>query len=210
MPKVPGSPVPVRKPAFATDRKGSDSMRATWLGHACYFVEFPSGLRVLFDPVFEDTCAPVSFLSSKRFTPAPCTIADLPFVDAVVISHSHYDHLSNPTVLEIRKHHPNAHYFVGLGLKKWFRNAGINNVTELDWWEDAELTLETPESLIKGRFSCFPAQHSSGRTGFDKDTTLWASWGVATTTSSGVIKSVFFGGDTGCEFFSLYKFHEIR
>ncbi|KAK0715955.1 beta-lactamase superfamily domain-containing protein [Lasiosphaeris hirsuta] len=191
--------VAVRKPTFLSSRRASKDLRATWLGHACYYVEFPSGLRVLFDPVFEDACAPVSFLGPKRFTERPCSISEIPIVDAVVISHSHYDHLSAPSVHEIKKHHPGAHFFVGLGLEKWFRSCGIDKVTELDWWEDADVTLtpnappaEAKSAPITARFSCLPAQHSSGRTGFDKDKTLWCSWGVS---SEG--KSVFFGGDTG-------------
>lgn len=78
--------VPVHKPSFLPSRTTS-TLRATWLGHACYYVEFPSGLRVLFDPVFTDRCSPFSFLGPKRYTDAPCQIADIPFVDACVISH---------------------------------------------------------------------------------------------------------------------------
>lgn len=206
----------VRKPSFLPTRTSSSAqIRATWLGHACYYVEYPSGLRVLFDPVFEDRCSPVQFMGPKRFTPPPCGVADLPFVDAVVISHSHYDHLSNLTVHEIAKHHPRAHFFVGLGLEKWFRDAGIERVTELDWWESADMTV-TPEDSdklaqdgagsapsaggerITARFGCLPAQHSSGRTGLDKDRTLWCSWGVSSSSASSPdARSVYFGGDTG-------------
>ncbi|KAJ6438966.1 Tryptophan 2-halogenase [Purpureocillium lavendulum] len=186
-------------------------LRATWLGHACYYVEFPSGLRVLFDP---------------RYTPRPCNIADIPAIDAVVISHSHYDHLSHTSVLEIQRSHPDVQFFVGLGLEKWFRKSGLKNVTELDWWEDAELTVQVaaakgaatagdsepaavngiknhnnnansnndkgPMRSISARVSCLPCQHTSARSLLDKDTTLWCSWGVK---SGG--KSVWFGGDTG-------------
>ncbi len=192
--------MPVVKPEFLPTRKASDSLRATWLGHACYYVEFPSGLRVLFDPVFEDRCSPFTFLGPKRFTEKPCDLEDIPFVDAVVISHSHYDHLSHSSVLEIQKHNPNAHFFVGMGLEKWFRKAGLTHVTELDWWEDADLELSieknstdtgAPES-IQARIMCTPAQHTSARGIFDRDTTLWCSWGVR---SGG--RSVWFGGDTG-------------
>jgi len=194
--------VPVVKPQFLPERTVSDELRATWLGHACYYVEYPSGLRVLFDPVFEDCCAPVSLPSLKRYSKPPCAIADIPFVDAVVISHSHYDHLSYPSVQEIQKHHPNAHFFVGLGLEKWFKSSGIENVTEMDWWDEADVTF-TPKAAkedakapepIKARISCLPSQHSSGRSGFDKDHTLWASWGVRSGTPE---KTVWFGGDTG-------------
>lgn len=200
--------VPVVKPNWLPNRFGASGgpkeggkIRATWLGHACYYVEYPSGLRILFDPVFEDCCSPfpVSLIGPKRYTPPPCEIKDIPAIDAVVISHSHYDHLSHPSVLEIQKYHPKVQFFVGLGLEKWFRNQGINNVTELDWWEEADLTVTVRddkdadvERKITARISCLPSQHTSARTPFDKDTTLWASWAL----KSGE-KSVWFGGDTG-------------
>lgn len=155
---------------------------------------------MLFDPVFEDCCAPTSLLGFKRYTEPPCEIADIPYVDAVVISHSHYDHLSYLSVQEVKKHHPDAHFFVGLGLKKWFNSSGVDNVTEMDWWDEAEVTFtpkpaaEADKELqpIKATISCLPSQHSSGRSGFDKDHTLWASWGVRSAE-----KLVWFGGDTG-------------
>ncbi|KAL8694708.1 MAG: hypothetical protein Q9218_000719 [Villophora microphyllina] len=205
--------VPVRKPQFLTSRK-TPTLRATWLGHACYFVEFPGGLRVLFDPVFEPRCSPFTWLGPKRYTEVPCQIEDIPIVDAVVISHSHYDHLSHPTVKRIHSRHPNAHFFVPLRLKQFFISSGIKNVTELDWWEERDLQLtksssqdskpristdtdssveeKTTDDSITARFGCLPCQHTSARSGFDKGHTLWASWSV----SSGG-RSVWFGGDTG-------------
>ncbi|PTB47207.1 uncharacterized protein TrAFT101_003360 [Trichoderma asperellum] len=196
MPDTKPPTVPVVKPEWLPSRDASDKIRATWLGHACYYVEFPSGLRVLFDPVFEDRCSPFRFMGPKRYTPRPCDLKDIPIVDAVVISHSHYDHLSHTSVLEIQKHHPDVQFFVGLGLESWFRSSGLKNVTELDWWEDAELTVKVPaggdKKSISAKISCLPCQHTSARTAFDKDTTLWCSWGVR----SGE-KSVWFGGDTG-------------
>ncbi|KAI4871064.1 Metallo-hydrolase/oxidoreductase [Hypoxylon rubiginosum] len=211
-PKLEEKLVPVVAPQFLPTRTSSDKLRATWLGHACYYVEYPSGLRVLFDPVFEDCCAPFSFLGFKRYTEPPCRMADLPFVDAVVISHSHYDHLSYASVQEVQKHHPDAHFFVGLGLEKWFKQGGLHNVTELDWWQEADVTLtpgaakaETdatsatssellPGQPITAKITCLPCQHGSGRTPWDRDQTLWASWAVA---SGSPARSVWFGGDTG-------------
>lgn len=211
-PKLEDNLVPVVKPEFLATRTGTEAssnmLRATWLGHACYYVEYPTGLRVLFDPVFEDCCSPVSLSRFKRYTPPPCELSDLPYVDAVVISHSHYDHLSYPSVQEVAKHHPRAHFFVGLGLESWFRAGGIENVTEMDWWDEVDVMFSpeqsksksksngvddgTPLEPIKATISCLPCQHSSGRSGFDKDRTLWASWGVKSAD-----KTVWFGGDTG-------------
>lgn len=208
--------VPAHQPDLLASRFGSRDLRTTWLGHACHYTEFPSGLRVLFDPVLEDRCSPLTFAGPKRYTRRACAIADLPFLDAVVISHSHYDHLSLPTVTEIHKCFPDAHFFVGLGLAKWFRDAGVAQVTELDWWEDADVSVRLDDEAaahdpkaghsISATFSCLPAQHSSARSGLDVDTTLWCSWAVkstgppsspATTTTTTTTKSVYFGGDTG-------------
>ncbi|KAL8716317.1 MAG: hypothetical protein Q9220_000222 [cf. Caloplaca sp. 1 TL-2023] len=207
--------VPVRKPNFLTSRE-TPTLRATWLGHACYLVEFPGGLRVLFDPVFEARCSPFSWLGPKRYTEIPCEIEDIPVVDAVVISHSHYDHLSGPTVKRIQARHPRAHFFVPLRLKEFFTSSGIHNVTELDWWEERDVSLSSHNSTpkvstdttksamtsekksvevanqITARIGCLPCQHTSARTGWDKGQTLWASWSV----ESGGSK-VWFGGDTG-------------
>lgn len=197
--------MPVQKPTFLRSRFESKELRTTWLGHACHYTEFPSGLRVLFDPVMDDRCSPFNFAGPKRYTRRACGIAELPFLDAVVISHSHYDHLSISTVSEIKKRFPHAHFFVGLGLASWFRDSGVMNVTEMDWWEDAELLVE-PEvedgeetKSIKATVSCLPAQHTSSRYTLDTDRTLWCSWAVKSTgpPSSPATKAIFFGGDTG-------------
>ncbi|KAL5373066.1 hypothetical protein PMIN02_012499 [Paraphaeosphaeria minitans] len=144
MKKVDTTPptVPVVTPTFRSPRAGG-KLRATWLGHACYYVEFPSGLRVLFDPVFEACCAPVNLKTFERFTPPPCEIEDLPAVDLVVISHNHYDHLSYPTIKRIQKAFPKAHFFAPLGNKRWFVDSGVqqSQVTELDWWEERDVRL---------------------------------------------------------------------
>ncbi|MCJ1396915.1 hypothetical protein MMC11_000106 [Xylographa trunciseda] len=205
--------VPVLKPTFLPTRSTS-SLRATWLGHACYFVEFPSGLRVLFDPVFSERCSPFTWLGPKRYTEVPCQIEDIPTIDAVVISHNHYDHMDHPTIMKIKARHPNVHFFVPLRNKKWFLASGFSGdqVTELDWWEERDMTLSqaarktsitksdkesslesaTKAESIVARIGCLPCQHTSARTGFDRGHTLWASWSVE---SGG--KKVWFGGDTG-------------
>ncbi|POS79641.1 NAPE-hydrolyzing phospholipase D [Diaporthe helianthi] len=207
MPAPKGETVPIRTPEFLTSRQGSKYLRTTWLGHACHYVEFPSGLRVLFDPVMEDRCSPFTFAGPQRYTRRACGIADLPFLDAVLISHSHYDHLSLSTVHEVRSRFPDAHFFVGLGLASWFRDSGIEDVTEMDWWEDAEVTVK-PDNKdtgagaggdgggggedITATVSCLPAQHGSARSPFDHEKTLWCSWAVKS-----AAKSVYFAGDTG-------------
>lgn len=155
----------------------------------------------------------MSWLGPKRYTEPPCKLSELPAIDVVVISHNHYDHLSLPSVTEIAKRNPNCHFFVPLGNEKWFHRSGIHNVTEMDWWEQRDVSLSpqtqqtettkvkesTTESKIgeiMGRISCMPCQHVSARGPFDLCKTLWASWAV----ESGGRKVYFAGYVNSCPF----------
>lgn len=136
----------------------------------------------------------------------PCQIEDIPFIDAVVISHNHYDHLSHPTIKEIQRLHPECHFFAPLGNKEWFDQSGVKNCTELDWWQSARLFLtdatvntgkdnsSSAESAIEieATIGCLPSQHFSARGVTDRYKALWGSWSVE---SGG--KKVWFAGDTG-------------
>jgi L-ascorbate metabolism protein UlaG (beta-lactamase superfamily) len=115
-------------------------------------------------------------------------------IDAVVISHNHYDHLSHPGVTEIAKLHPNCHFFVPLGNKSWFHSCGIEKVTEMDWWDERDITLSpsndanaqmevtgkatTGPAEIRARLGFLPSQHVTARTPFDRFKTLWGSWSI--------------------------------
>jgi L-ascorbate metabolism protein UlaG (beta-lactamase superfamily) len=110
---------------------------------------------------------------------------DLPTIHAVVISHDHYDHLDLRTVTRLaREHRPT--FFVPLGLKSWFHDAGIDDVVELDWWQSGRVGDVT--------ITCTPAQHSSGRsvTLTDQNRRLWSSWVIAARA-----RRFYFAGDTG-------------
>jgi N-acyl-phosphatidylethanolamine-hydrolysing phospholipase D len=139
-------------------------------------------------------------MGPKRYTEMPCQIDDIPFIDAVVISHNHYDHLDHPTITKIIKRFPNVHFFVPLNNKQWFLDSGFHNVTELDWWEEKDLTLKPKDKSpfddspntsgdITAKIGCLPCQHTSNRGLFDRSHTLWASWSIE---SGG--KKVWFGG----------------
>ncbi|EWC44162.1 hypothetical protein DRE_06987 [Drechslerella stenobrocha 248] len=204
-PKPKEGEVEVIAPQFEQSRTDVKELRATWLGHACFLVEFPGGFRALFDPVFCHRCSPFTFMGPARFTKVPCEIEEIPIVDAVIISHSHYDHLDLTSVQRIHAKFPTAQFFVPLNNKKWFTSIGIENCTEQDWWEDTEITVQVKTngtgegetdgettSTLSATISNLPCQHTAGRTLTDLNSTLWSSWGVK---SGG--KNVYFAGDTG-------------
>jgi len=176
-----------------------DGMQATWLGHACCLVQW-HGWNVLADPIFSERCSPVQFVGPKRLRSSPCQAADLPDVDAVVISHSHYDHLDVGSVDALVEAFPAIIWFVPLGMKAWMAGCGVRNVVEMDWSES--ITVECPRRANARpalTVRCIPCQHWCKRTPFDLNKCLWCSWIVSTTDGA----SYFFGGDTGyCPIFA--------
>jgi len=153
----------------------------TWVGHATLLVQL-AGVNILTDPIWADHVGPPIF-GVNRLVPPGIRFEDLPRIQAVVISHDHYDHLDLPTVHRLAREH-NPTFFVPLGVGAWLAERGITNVVELDWWQSHTLNGLT--------FTATPAQHSSGRGLLDQNERLWASWVIV-----GGGKRFFFGGDTG-------------
>jgi L-ascorbate metabolism protein UlaG (beta-lactamase superfamily) len=183
--KPPGT-IPVASPleAWAAPVGGS-GLRVTWLGHSTTLLEI-DGLRVLTDPVFGDRLGPVRFAGPRRFHAPPVTIAQLPALDAILVSHDHYDHLCRATMTELARRRVPVITSLGVGAHLEKFGVAPELVTELDWWES--------HTLAGGElgFTAAPAQHFSGRIGSGRNTTLWSSWRIQTANHK-----VFFSGDTG-------------
>jgi L-ascorbate metabolism protein UlaG (beta-lactamase superfamily) len=146
------------------------------------------GARVLTDPVWGQRASPFENFGPRRFQPVPVAIEALPPLDAVVISHDHYDHLDIGSVIELAKRQPTVPFVTSLGVGAHLEAWGIPaaRIVELDWWEQAqvpghELTL-----------TAAPSQHFSGRGLFGRNSTLWSSFAIR-----GPKHRVFFSGDTG-------------
>ncbi|MGK2953175.1 MAG: MBL fold metallo-hydrolase [Thiobacillus sp.] len=171
-------------PDLALLHEPAGNPSVTWIGHATLLLRL-GGLNVLTDPHFSKRASPVGFAGPRRYQPPGVALAELPQIHAVVISHSHYDHLDVDSVRQLHQRSGGTlRFFVPLGLKPWFADLGIDTVTELDWWEHAELGGV--------RFTLTPVQHWSARSLFDRNRTLWGGWAIRAPNLN-----FFFSGDTG-------------
>jgi L-ascorbate metabolism protein UlaG (beta-lactamase superfamily) len=182
--RVPPAPLPVLvvdQAALAAAPPAS-GLRAFWIGHASVYVEV-DGLRLLLDPVFAERVSPIS-VGPKRFHPPPIALADLPPIDAVLVSHDHYDHLDMETVRALAAR--GTRFFVPLGIGAHLERWGVPlaQIEEMEWWQ--KKTLGGVELV------CTPTRHYSGRSLGDRSATLWSSWSVL-----GPRHRFFYSGDTG-------------
>jgi hypothetical protein len=168
--RVPPSPIPVVAvdAAALKNPPRPSGLRAFWIGHASVYVEI-DGLRVLVDPIFSDFASPFASyeLGPKRFFKPPIALADLPRIDAVLISHDHYDHLDMPTIRHLAA--KGTAFFVPLGIGAHLKRWGVPEaqVHDMEWWQ---------EHTLKGvRLISTPARHYSGRSLSDRNATLWTS-----------------------------------
>lgn len=167
--------------AWLRDNALHSTPSVTWLGHASVLIQMDHA-TILTDPIWSDTASPVSWLGPRRFVPPPMPITALPHIDAVVISHSHYDHLDLPTLKNLAA--LGTRFFVPLRVGDILRNEGIGPVEELDWWES--------RSVGRVTVTCVPSRHWSQRGLTDLNRTLWSGWVV-----SGPTRRFWFAGDTG-------------
>jgi L-ascorbate metabolism protein UlaG (beta-lactamase superfamily) len=172
----PAGPPPPRDAA-------EGALRATFINHATVLLQL-DGVNVLTDPIWSERASPFSFLGPRRARPAGIRFDDLPRIDAVLLSHNHYDHLDLPTLRRIRAKFPAARICAGLGVRAFLESHGLGGSEELDWWRTRQ--------IAGVRLTCVPAQHFSSRGAFDRDATLWCAWVL-----EGKGGRVYFAGDTG-------------
>ncbi|KRZ67640.1 N-acyl-phosphatidylethanolamine-hydrolyzing phospholipase D, partial [Trichinella papuae] len=164
-----------------------EGLHATWLGHASLLVKMKGGV-FLTDPVLNEHH---SWFGIKRIMPISFSISDLPKINAVLISHNHYDHLDSATVGALNERFGDSlTWFVPMGLREWFLQSQCKNVHQLTWWEEMQFKTEEEEESFT--IVCLPAQHWSWRSPLDKNKSLWCSWAII-----GRNRRFFFAGDTG-------------
>jgi N-acyl-phosphatidylethanolamine-hydrolysing phospholipase D len=157
----------------------------TWAGHASFLVQ-AGGLNLLTDPHWSRRASPSQRIGPARFQPPGVPFDELPPIDAVLLSHDHYDHLDRDTVVRLRERFGDSlRWITPLAYRAWFADLGVTNVTELDWWEETELGGV--------RVVCTPAQHWTRRRLREMNDRLWASYALLPPDG----RRVYWGGDSG-------------
>jgi L-ascorbate metabolism protein UlaG (beta-lactamase superfamily) len=179
----PAADIPLITPEPRTFDAPAGRIAVSWLGHSTALLEI-DGYRVLTDPVWSERCSPSDVVGPSRMHPPPAPLESLPALDAIVVSHDHYDHLDIDTIIGLSRSQW-APFVVPLGVGSHLRAWGIpdERIIELDWNERTQIN---ELALI-----CTPARHFSGRF-LNRNATLWASWTII-----GPAHRAFFGGDTG-------------
>lgn len=186
--KFPKSPLgPFLTDATVYQTTPPTGLRVTWMGHSTNLLEI-DGTRILFDPVWDERAAPLTWAGPKRFFAPPLPLEKLPRVDLILISHDHYDHLGASTIPRLAKlpNASSARWVTPLGVGSILRKLGAaaGQISEVDWTESVDVGPL--------RVTALPARHFSGRSLFNRFETLWASFAI-----SGPKHNVYYGADSG-------------
>jgi L-ascorbate metabolism protein UlaG (beta-lactamase superfamily) len=179
----PDSPIPTVDSSAVYTAPPKSGLRVTWFGHSSMLLEI-DGVNVVIDPFWSERASPFPWLGPKRWYAPPVPIAHLPHVDVVVISHDHYDHLDRASVQAFNAR--GVRFIVPLGIGAHLRDWGVpaDRITEIDWWQEAEVGAL--------RIVSTPSRHASGRLAAHSDHTLWTGYAFI-----GPNHRAFYSGDTG-------------
>jgi len=172
---IPGPP-----PADCVE---GDELHVTYINHSTFLIQL-KGINMLIDPIWSKRCSPVSFAGPKRIHAAGIRFEDLPHIDVILITHNHYDHMDIPTLKRLQKKFA-PRIYVPLGNSRILKRHGMNDVVEMDWWQ--ELPLNGCLTLV-----CVPARHFSSRGMWDQGKALWSGFVI-----EGGPGAVYAAGDTG-------------
>src|SRR5688572_94154 len=125
---------PLSVPAGTAPDAAGARLSITWIGHSTFLIQ-AGGLSVLTDPIWSDRASPVQFAGPRRHSPPGLSFDALPAIDAVFLSHDHYDHLDSVTVRRLVPRYPDAQWIAPVGVGAFLRRRGADNVAEMDWWQ---------------------------------------------------------------------------
>lgn len=168
-----GTPWPkrVQDPAFPPPEAPPKGHAAvTFIGHASFLIRFHGGPTLLTDPIWSERCSPFSFAGPRRARAPGLALEALPPVDAILLSHNHYDHCDIPTLKRL-KARGTTRIVTGLAVGGLLAKHGLRDVVELDWWQEAPLPGGASVTYL-------PAKHVGARTPFDRGRTLWGGFGI--------------------------------
>ncbi len=172
-----------KNPVSVPLERQEGNVKVTFINHASFLIEV-GGVSILTDPVWSERTSPVSFAGPKRVRNPGIEFDKLPKIDAVVVSHNHYDHMDLDTLQKLAKR-DNTTFFVPLGDKKWLEDSAVHTVKEMDWWDKQVLNSDVSIYFA-------PAQHWSARGVLDRNKSLWGSFLIE---YKG--KAIYIAGDTG-------------
>jgi L-ascorbate metabolism protein UlaG (beta-lactamase superfamily) len=187
--RSPQGPIPARRIRPSELKVEAGQAMLSWFGHSAFMLEI-EGATILLDPMLGPVASPVSFINRRFDYELPLSLQEIPFIDIVVISHDHYDHLDYESIVALKE--KVGQFLVPLGLGSHLLRWGVEEekIVELDWWQSA--------TRAGVEMTATPAQHFSGRSLDDGNSTLWASWVIE---AEGV--RIFFSGDSG--YFAGFK-----